>query len=270
MLTLTKSLSEFFQRPKIDLKTAQGLLEDLKKKLQRRRKLSDQTFSTLYKDEILPLAESLDVDIKMPRIVKNQKHRNNTNAESPEVYFRRTVYIPLLDYVIQDLEFRFSKDVLQLYNFSCLFPTGPTELESEEIQSAIASISSKYSHFFNQPEELLRKNINGELSYWYGQWARSPNTGELTAIELFDKCDKDIYPCLRKLLRIFLSLPISNATAERTFSCLRRIKSWLRSTMSEDRLIGLALLHIHRNIPVTTQEILDLFATEKRRVDFVV
>lgn len=187
--------------------TGKRWLEDLKKKLHRRRRLSDQNFSTLYNDEFIPLAESLDINIKLPKIVKNQNYRNNTDAENPKVCLRHAIYIPLLDHVIQDLESRFSDDVLQLYNFSFLFPTTPTEVDREEIQSSVASISKKYCHFFNQPEELI-KQINGELSHWYGQWARSSNTGELTAVELLINVIKIyIFPCIScwKYFSIYLS-----------------------------------------------------------------
>jgi hypothetical protein len=41
---------------------------------------------------------------------------------------------------------------------------------------------------------------------------------------------------------LFLTLPVTVASAERSFSKLRLIKSYLRSTMGQDRLRGLALL----------------------------
>ena len=51
---------------------------------------------------------------------------------------------------------------------------------------------------------------------------------------------------LESLVSIILSLPISAASAERSFSSLRRIKTWLRSTMSQSRLTHLCLLSVHR------------------------
>ncbi|KAK9507246.1 hypothetical protein O3M35_007150 [Rhynocoris fuscipes] len=49
------------------------------------------------------------------------------------------------------------------------------------------------------------------------------------------------------------------------FQTLRRLKTWLRSTMTEDRLLGLALLHIHRDIDVDIQKIIDRFASKKKK-----
>jgi len=44
-----------------------------------------------------------------------------------------------------------------------------------------------------------------------------------------------------------LTIPISIASAERSFSKLKLIKSYLRSTMSQQRLKGLALLSIEKD-----------------------
>ncbi len=41
-------------------------------------------------------------------------------------------------------------------------------------------------------------------------------------------------------------VPISSAEAERSFSGLRRLKTWLRSTMTQKRLNDIAVCHIHQ------------------------
>ena len=45
-------------------------------------------------------------------------------------------------------------------------------------------------------------------------------------------------------LLLFLTLPVTVASAERSFSKLRLIKNYLRSTIGQDRLLHLALLSI--------------------------
>jgi len=47
--------------------------------------------------------------------------------------------------------------------------------------------------------------------------------------------------------RIILTIPISDASAERSFSKLKLLKSYLRSTMSQDRLNSLVLISIENN-----------------------
>nr|CAH7749412.1 unnamed protein product [Callosobruchus chinensis] len=94
--------------------------------------------------------------------------------------------------------------------------------------------------------------------------------GERTALELLKVCDKNIFPHLHTPLRIFITLPISNAPPERSFPMLRRVKYWLRSKMEEERLTGLALLHIHGNMAVDPEEPIDMYSKKrKHRLDFV-
>ena len=51
-----------------------------------------------------------------------------------------------------------------------------------------------------------------------------------------------------KLLSLVLVMPATNAVSERSFSCLRRLKSYLRSTMSQSRLNNVMVLHVHKNL----------------------
>jgi hypothetical protein len=42
-------------------------------------------------------------------------------------------------------------------------------------------------------------------------------------------------------------MPVASATAERSFSVLRCLKNYVRSTMKNDKLSSLGLVHIHRD-----------------------
>jgi hypothetical protein len=50
------------------------------------------------------------------------------------------------------------------------------------------------------------------------------------------------------MVKLYLSIPVSTATAERTLSVLRRLKTYLRTDMSQKRLNNaLMLLHVHKD-----------------------
>lgn len=68
-------------------------------------------------------------------------------------------------------------------------------------------------------------------------------------------------------MQIGATLPVTVASSERSFSTLRRIKTYLRNKTGEQRLNGLALLNIHRDIEVTNEEILNIMAKKPRRLD---
>ena len=57
---------------------------------------------------------------------------------------------------------------------------------------------------------------------------------------------KDLFSEVHHLLQFFLTVPVTTATSERTFSSLRRVKSYLRTTMTQERLNHLLLLYCHK------------------------
>ncbi len=55
-------------------------------------------------------------------------------------------------------------------------------------------------------------------------------------------------PTVHQLLRLYLVIPVTSATSERTFSALKRVLTYVRSTMTEIRLNNCLLLHIHKDL----------------------
>ena len=53
---------------------------------------------------------------------------------------------------------------------------------------------------------------------------------------------QEVFPNFSVALRIALTVPVTVASAERSFSKLKLIKTYLRSTMTQDRLVGLATI----------------------------
>ena len=49
------------------------------------------------------------------------------------------------------------------------------------------------------------------------------------------------------LLKIYFTIPVSTSTAERSVSAIRRLKTYLRSTMTQQRLNCTMLLHVHKD-----------------------
>jgi hypothetical protein len=66
-----------------------------------------------------------------------------------------------------------------------------------------------------------------------------------------------------------LVVPVSSASAERSVSTMKRVKTYLRSTMTSSRLINLTLLSIEREISGKCIEnlsaVTDKFASMKKR-----
>ena len=68
----------------------------------------------------------------------------------------------------------------------------------------------------------------------------------LKYIQTLDKPARKIYSEIITLIKLLLIVPASNATSERSFSALRMVKTYLRTTMTQERLNNLMLLHVHQ------------------------
>ena len=68
--------------------------------------------------------------------------------------------------------------------------------------------------------------------------------------------DATFFPNIRELLKILSVIPVGIVESERYFSCVRRIRNWLRSTMTTDRLGDLAVIAMYgHSIPISRTDI---------------
>ena len=78
-------------------------------------------------------------------------------------------------------------------------------------------------------------------------------------------------PNFFKVLQLVITLPVRSATCERSFSAMRRVRNYLRSTMSEDRFTSLSLLHIEGELSssIDAHDVVAHYAeTGNRRLHF--
>lgn len=82
-----------------------------------------------------------------------------------------------------------------------------------------------------------------------------------------DKNLVTMFPNVEIVSRIFLTLPITNASGERSFSTLNRTKTYLRNSVGQEILTNLAVLSINSDITnqVDFQETICEFAKKKSR-----
>ncbi|XP_076235735.1 zinc finger MYM-type protein 1-like [Calliopsis andreniformis] len=89
---------------------------------------------------------------------------------------------------------------------------------------------------------------------------------EINLETLKNEINKDYCPNLYKLLQVAISLPVSSAGCERSFSTMRRIKNWLRTIMLQERSSNMVLLNIENEIDktkITAQQVLNIFSKKK-------
>ena len=117
-------------------------------------------------------------------------------------------------------------------------------------------IKTEYSSLLPQPSTVADAELEG--------WKHAIHSGALQEAVF---ASDFMFPSIHVILKILLTMHVSTASAERSFSGLRRLKSYLLSNMSETRLFGLALLHIHHDINIDLPEIVhDFDTTGTRRI----
>ena len=96
------------------------------------------------------------------------------------------------------------------------------------------------------PPELLPQDLGAPL-HVFRSTAKFKNVPEaVAAFKILGTADA-LLPQVKLLLRALLVGPASTATPERSFSALWRLKTWLRSTMGQQRLNSLAVAHVHKD-----------------------
>ena len=74
-----------------------------------------------------------------------------------------------------------------------------------------------------------------------------------------------LYPNMYTAVVILLVMSVSTATAERSFSAMPHLKNYLRSTMTTERMSGLALMHVHKDTVLEAECIIHQFTRQKNR-----
>lgn len=110
--------------------------------------------------------------------------------------------------------------------------------------------------------------LRAELHMWRCQWYDKDDKPQ-SVIDTLPHCT-NLLPNIQVLLRLFGTLRITSATPERTFSTLKRLKSYLRSTMTQERLNGLAIANINKKENLTELEVLQQFSkTSPKRLQLL-
>ena len=124
-------------------------------------------------------------------------------------------------------------------------------------------------------------SADAELDLWENWWAveyrRAGSNIEYASMSiqtLLSLCQKHdlatTFPIIYGSLKILGTIPVTTAENERTISTLRRIKTYLRSTMKQERFSNLALLYVRRDFNIDLDEVVDKFATmHPRRMQLI-
>jgi hypothetical protein len=252
IFALTKPCSELLQTPACDLVKCYECIEETAMLITEMTHDDDQ-INKIY-DELMAFVNEHDILCELPRGYK----------KSTKEFFADT-YHTFLENTLNELSSRFSEHQRIVIRISRLIPLHVISTKFDELKEVI-------EFYFNDLPSNNLIVIEAEFDRWRSFWcSRSeherPSTIEQTLISIHDK--RLFYPNIWRLLELFAILPVSVASAERSFSVLKLIKTYLRNSMGDERLSSLALINIHKsmiNDDEDATEIVNQFARQKRRI----
>jgi hypothetical protein len=180
-------------------------------------------------------------------------------ALSPEEHFR-VQYLEVLDQAIESICSRFSgkgyKIIQALENAVVLAFGGVIDedaLKVDDTDSFLSNYLIKMFIFIQVISEVYADDVN--VARLKGQLTVLPNIAgsdsvsnmshAITALKQLG-VSRCLLPDVINIVQLYMTLPSTSATGERTFSTLRRIKTYLRSTMSQKRLNHALILNVYK------------------------
>ena len=128
--------------------------------------------------------------------------------------------------------------IANMYLGYYLIPKYLPQLDDEKLKAIRESYQADLPQFHSFKQELLR---------WRNMTRKFDVNDKYPLQTPLKIADKEFFPDLHAILSSILTLPVGSVCCERSVSSLRRLKTWERSTMGQERLCGLALLHIHKD-----------------------
>lgn len=244
ILHLTNVVSKTLQKVSVDIAAATCQVEALRAELSARR--SDERFFEFWK-ETEEMAESIEVAFVEPRIRKVSKRLDDhvetevilSGQESLKVNF----YFQTLDAMTTALDLRFSDKVLPLLkSVGSLMHPKSTNLEE------IVTLGGYFQEDINL-EDLKQEYILFCRTHNIDTISKKMTNLDRSSLHMIyrsmiQKEQSSIYPNLSKLYKLVLTLPVSSASCERSFSALKIIKNRLRTAMTNERLRDLLIIAV--------------------------
>ncbi|XP_053150025.1 zinc finger MYM-type protein 1-like [Hemicordylus capensis] len=255
------TVSKMLQSPQADLSKAATYLQIIHAGLQENKNNYDFFRKTAAKmSEMWGISQVFEEQHMQKEKGFHHELFEDQRLISAEDRFRVNVFLCVLDIASSQLKQRFEGLHDVVTTFSALHPSTLTSATDKDLLEAGEVLVRKYDtdltaslpRHLIQFRNLLKKEISKKTTI--------KEVAELLMIENSYLCIS--YPDVSTAYMLFLTLPVTLASSERSFSKLKLIKNYLRSPLSLENLSGLALLSIEneRAKKVNIQKIIDAFA----------
>ena len=173
--------------------------------------------------------------------------------------------IPLLDHLTVEIERRFDHGSISVCSGLVIIPSKMVSLVYKNV-----NWREKFSLFADlfKDDFPCPKALEAELDLWETYWLESKDCLPDNISSTLKRIPFNGFNNIKVSLRILGTSPVTTCTCERSFSAMRRLKTYTRSTMVSERLNGIALMHVHQEIVPDIEKVIDLFSTKNRILSF--
>ena len=234
----------------LDIIEAHSMITSTKDVYREERRTVDVGFQAIF-DQSVRLAEKVSVIPIMPRQAQRQLHRSNVPAVSVVDYYWKNVAVPFLDHIISNLDERFSSLTVTASSLLGLVPSVICTKEPD-----ISAAIQMYRQDLPSPELIPSEILRWKMRFQ----AMPPDKRPSTPSGALKECNPTYFHNVGTLLKLICTLPVTSCECERSASTLRRLHTYLRASMSQQRLTSLALMHIHYDHNINFDEVVDIYA----------
>jgi len=206
--------------------------------------------------EVLEIAKgiALEMDIgttfRKRREIKRKRHfdenLDDTNAgtQSAEELFRISYFLPVVDQAISSLTTRFEQYQSYQQNFGFLFTSETLQsLDDTSLKSSCDNLGAVLTK--DEKSDVDANELYVELKFLQ-DFIPKENMGPVEILKFLKR--HDCFPNASIAYRVLLTIPVTVASVERSFSKLKLLKSYLRSTMTQQRLNDLATIALESGL----------------------
>ena len=280
IFSVSGNLSDLLQSQSIDLVSATCLIQSTIDTFKELR--CDDRWELIWQ-EICSFAKHHNIEPNSPLRHRRQKHApsrlsdfvvtsetlgSNDNigpTQSLSDCYKTSVYFATLDVIVAEMNERFNDSTLSILKaVDALHPKSDSFLSVPKLQPLI-----KHYRICLPSDD----NIDNEIATFKNYLQRNP-VSKLEgpdSLHNIHQCISQVgaaFPLLSACYQIAMTLGTSTASVERSFSSLRRLKTYLRSTMTQQRLDSLSLLYVEREMSSKLWDMLDdlvvMFAQKHR------
>ena len=206
--------------------------------------------------EVLEIAKgiALEMDIgttfRKRREIKRKRHfdenLDDTNAgtQSAEELFRISYFLPVVDQAISSLTTRFEQYQSYQQNFGFLFTSETLQsLDDTSLKSSCDNLGAVLTK--DGKSDVDANELYVELKFLQ-DFIPKENMGPVEILKFLKR--HDCFPNASIAYRVLLTILVTVASAERSFSKLKLLKSYLRSTMTQQRLNDLTTIALESGL----------------------